>query len=121
MPSEMLKKEESFIEYLTEKYPEKYSKDELVNCYCETKDRKGRTLYIACFNENGDCYVEEFRNLPAVYLYLYTTLDLDEVRHVEHMVECAKIKVDIARDIKERKLIKNAKCNDVKRTKRKDR
>ena len=35
--------------------------EELINCYAVTK-RKGQTIIITCFNEFGDCYIDEFNS-----------------------------------------------------------
>lgn len=63
-----------FINKLVKKYDkgEEYTAAELINCFCCTKEG----IYITCFNESGDCYIEEFRNFNTVVDYFTTDKDI---------------------------------------------
>ena len=58
-----------------DKRKEGYEDDELDNFYCEEEDGS----FTACFNETGDCWVENFKTLEAVDLYLNSDLSLEEI------------------------------------------
>jgi hypothetical protein len=62
---------------LVKKYSEgiPYTQDELDNFYCEESDGS----YVVCCNDNGDCFVEDFKLYSSVLLYFNSGLDLQEI------------------------------------------
>lgn len=66
-----------FIMDLVKKYSEgiPYTQEELGNFYCRNEDG----TYTTCCNDNGDCFVEDFKLYSSVLLYFNSGLDLQEI------------------------------------------
>ena len=78
-----------FIEHIVCKYTElkiiapsrtSWKKEELINCYYEEDtDSTSRPRYCCCFNRTGDTFMEEFYTSIAVWAYLNTNMDVEDI------------------------------------------
>ena len=85
-----------FISKLVNKYDtgEKYTEDELINCYCIENGK-----YITCFNISGDCYIEEFKRLNTVFDYFTSEKDLETLYiedDVDNITNCYCTTISVA-------------------------
>lgn len=84
----MIQKDSEFLLNLARKYDLKikYTENELKNFYCIEEDG----IYTACFNEGGQCYMENFKTYTGVLLYLNTDLDLDLIFYIDEQLQNIK-------------------------------
>lgn len=73
----MKKVRKNYIDGLIKKYNNDipFLDEEKGLFFAKDKDR-----YIACDNTSGDCWVEDFKHLWAVYDYLHTDRPLEEIQ-----------------------------------------
>lgn len=55
---------------------EAYNPDEFINCFAYDPNVR---RWIACCNDSGYCFIEEFKTLVGVNLYFNTDMSLDEI------------------------------------------
>ncbi len=64
-----------------------WKKEELINCYYEEDtDSTSRPCYCCCFNRTGDAFVEEFYTTTAVWAYLNTNMDVEDIHTLDTLV-----------------------------------
>ena len=71
-----------YLDKLIEKYNngKNFKKEELNNFFSYDLHHK---KWIACFNEDGNCFVEEFNHLRSVIRYLATDMDLETIQKLD--------------------------------------
>lgn len=60
---------------------------ELQNCYHETRNYLGETVYTCCVNEGGCAYTSDFKTLAAAWAYLKTDIGADECHRLDERIE----------------------------------
>lgn len=85
--------EREYINKLVDKFNDRdYEEDELDN-FCSINFNADGTVknYTACYNIDGDCYVEVFDHFESVVLYLETDCGIACIREFDEVLEEFKL------------------------------
>ena len=79
-----------------------WKKEELINCYYEENtDSISKPRYCCCYNETGDAFIEEFYTTTAVWLYLDTNMDIDDIHALDTLIFNKDTYIRVLKDLLE--------------------